>query len=182
MYKSELMEVEYLLTQEDLDAFQQHCGLKPRPSTAKFYFYPSGWNWWLVLGSAYPIISVLQAGNGYTRCLLVGAFLGMVGTLSAIKLRRQVADSLVGKPLEDLHNLWRIGPWRFSLNPEGIALTSELSAEYKSWSVIWKIEVTADHTFFYYASATAHIVPRHAFRDDDHYQQFLDLARRYQEG
>jgi hypothetical protein len=48
--------------------------------------------------------------------------------------------------------------------------------------VVWHIGTTGSHVFLYTATAIAFVVPHRAFRDRQHLNDFVALARQYQQG
>jgi hypothetical protein len=69
-----------------------------------------------------------------------------------------------------------------TLSPEGITETGSQSVTTHRWPKIWHIGETRDHVFFFLSLDTAFVVPRRAFRDQQHFEEFVALARQYQQG
>ena len=82
----------------------------------------------------------------------------------------------------DEHSRWIFALRRLTISPEGITIIAAHEQVIISWATVWKITATEDHAFLYTTADAAQIVPRRAFRDQQHFEEFLALARQYQQG
>jgi hypothetical protein len=86
------------------------------------------------------------------------------------------------KTLKDARNQWLFATRRMALTPEEFSITSWFSRFYYRWEVVSDIAVTPGHVFLFLTSTDAAVVPRRAFRDQQHFEEFVALASRYREG
>jgi hypothetical protein len=174
------MEVDYSLTLDDALAFRRHYQAH-RQSAPPGRSFP--WVGWLVCIAAGLLLgvghSIYQVPFHWLTLavLFLGVFVG-----GGITLRVCHANFLSWRlQFEDPRNrAWR-GPWRLAISPEGITQTSALERTFKRWDIILWIDTTEEHLFLYDSPYCCMIVPRRAFRDDRHFDEFVDLARRYRD-
>lgn len=179
------MEIEYFLTLEDLAAFarfQLKHGpkLKPLPAVR-------GFTWGLAI--ALVILSFLSRwlfvrpeyrwGSGLCAGLAAGIVL--VVLLMAV-LARKTAIRNALRVYEADESQWYLAPRRLKITAEGFETVNKFMQSRSSWSTVWQIQSTADHVFFYINLHQAHVIPRHAFRDERQFEDFIERARRYQQG
>jgi hypothetical protein len=68
-----------------------------------------------------------------------------------------------------------------TLSAKGVTVISDYRTTTEQWPIVWHIGKTAKHVPFFITTVNAHVVPRRAFRDDEHFEEFIALARQYQE-
>jgi hypothetical protein len=83
---------------------------------------------------------------------------------------------------DDPRNRWLFGPHRIRLEPERVLLFSPVHQLQIAWKGICQIDVTENWVAFWTTTRSGHAVPRRAFRDEQHFEEFLALARQYQQG
>jgi hypothetical protein len=71
---------------------------------------------------------------------------------------------------------------RLRIDPKEVTTLTAFSTYTEQWAVVWLIDETDDHVFLYTGCLTAHVIPKRAFRDDQHCAEFVALARKYKEG
>jgi hypothetical protein len=173
------VEVEFNLTLEDIQAFVRYYQ-RSRPGQ-KFRL---GRNWvWVVLLCL--LLLMMVAGNSLRELLpglLVGGVLGALGVLFILvrsnKVLLQSQDEFCSEP----HNQWVFSARRVTLSPEELVIASWFFRTSYRWQAIWDIGVTPAHVFLFTTSREAVPVPRRAFRDQQHFEEFVALARHYQQG
>jgi hypothetical protein len=179
------MEIEYFLTLEDLEAFarfqlKQGPKLKPLPLVR-------GITW--VLAIALVSLGFLSRGF-FVRpeyrwvsglCAGLAAGIVLVVLLMAWLARKTVVRNAL-RVYEADEGQWYLAPRRLKITATGFETVNEYMQFRSSWSTVWQIKSTADHAFFYINLHQAHVIPRHAFRDERQFEDFIELARRYHQG
>ncbi|HEY7308351.1 MAG TPA: YcxB family protein [Gemmataceae bacterium] len=179
------MEVEYSLTLQDVTAFVRYHrkhGPKPKPH---FLARLVG----IVLGVMIAVPAIL-AGWLSSRPdgrWMTGFCIGsLAGQMMVFFLLGLLAKLLVIPNTLRLYDRdecrWFLAWRRLRITADGFETTNEFQHLRSSWSVVWLIDSTDDHAFFYTTLQSAHIVPRRAFRDQQHFEEFIDLACRYHKG
>jgi hypothetical protein len=82
----------------------------------------------------------------------------------------------------DKRNQWIFETSRMTISPEGICVASQCKTITLRWSIIWHIGMTRTHAFFFETSTSAYVIPRRAFRENQQFEDFVRLAREYQQG
>jgi hypothetical protein len=196
------MEVEYALTPEDFKAFAKHheSSVKPnqRQKKGKTALLesqttaprkPSKWVW--VFVTLFVLIGLyLQYENpqpvrlDLILAFLTGLFAGcalLVGGVFALVYFRVIKTNFT-RTLEDEHGQWIYEPEQLAITREGITVTSPYVRAFRVWAIVWKIDLDEAHLFFYITWNSAIIVPKRAFRDDQHIEEFVALCCQYQKG
>lgn len=179
------MEIEYELTVADMAAFlrfqlRRRPKGKPLPLTyvVRMLLAPipilmaglSGWFYWQPKGAwlsgccAGVVISLLSI------IVIYGWFQAKTFIPNIIRFYWDRDESR-----------WYFARRRLTIAPSGLEITNEFQQVRYSWPVVWLIGSTDKHVFLYVTSSTAIIVPRRVFRDFQHFEKFVALARQYQE-
>jgi hypothetical protein len=80
-----------------------------------------------------------------------------------------------------LHGQWAVRDVRVILTANGLRTVVRGYTSMLEWSRVWPIGETDKHVFLYVTRDTVIIVARRAFRDDQHFEEFIALSRRYQQ-
>jgi hypothetical protein len=174
------MEIEYSLTLEDVRAFTFNQAKRSADSLPKNATVGS-----LIIGALVPTwIVSLFVEDPQTRwvlhivsLLLLGAWVGVI--LAALNMLRVIAGG-ADKQFKDPQNRFLFESRRLSIASEGMTIISEWYRDYLSWQIV-DVVVTAGHVFFYNGSTNAQVVPKRAFRDEQHFKEFVQLALHYHE-
>jgi hypothetical protein len=175
------VEVEFNLMPEDFLAFVRFRQRRRNPRPA------ARWPWALLLG----LLVLMFFANFFadmarrgTRAdgFIPGLGLGALVIAALWALVKGIVVRSQKQVLQDARNQWVFATRRVTLSLEGLSITSWPFRVSYRWEVIWDIGVTGDHAFFFVTSTEATPVPRRAFRDQQHFQEFVALARRYQQG
>jgi hypothetical protein len=170
------MEVEFTLTLEDYRAFQRyHAEAEPGSSHSRRFI---SWIVWVPIGLITVFLALASEEAIHIGIhVLLGALAGAIATGFGIwRLGKLTVKSQHARFEEQARSL------RLSITPEAITIASDLSQTSNRWPAVCKIGATDDYAFLYTAAAEAYVVPRRAFRDRQHFDEFVELARRYQEG
>ncbi|HEX5271706.1 MAG TPA: YcxB family protein [Gemmataceae bacterium] len=168
------MEVEYVLLPSDLIAFHEFH-LKRRPASWK----PLA----VFLGIYGAMFAFFVAGNGgITRDVVIaGISFLIIGLGICLQIKTQYRSTLkrmrrgVNKGLYAENLGWR----RLSLSPTGLKAQTETSTAQILWEVVREIATTAEHAFFYTGRDYGFILPKAAFRDREHFEEYVEKARDY---
>jgi hypothetical protein len=177
--KVKIMEIEYQLTPQDLSAFthyhQQLLAEKGKDIPQWVWGIP------LILIMAYFLLAPrLGIGSSEFIAFLVGCSVMMVWLVSLLIWRQRANLRRQNQLQVDERNRFHYEVKRMTISPEGITVTGSHSVVTNRWPMIWHIGKTCDHAFFYIGLDTAFVVPRRAFRNERHFEEFVALALRYQ--
>jgi hypothetical protein len=171
------MEVDYTLTLKDFDAsVRHHCAHRQTTTRHLVAWWVTSVGLGVLLGYTALASDILVKGAGL---FIVGACLGVAFAPLLARLVKGAASAR-GQLKDPRNQGWR-GPWRTSIGPEGLSGTAAHERTVYAWYGIRWIDATADHVFLYTTPYLCVIVPRRAFRDDRHFEEFIDLARRYRD-
>ena len=170
------MEVEYSLTPEDLLAVGRFRRRQKSQPAAR-------WPAPVIAGLLVLLFFVARAwpavrAPGFLPGLGVGVFLPLVLFLLIVVLALGTRKAL----LKDPRNQWLFATRRITLSPEELSIASWFARFSYRWEAVSDIRVTPGHVFLFITSTDAAVVPRRAFRDQQHFKEFVALARRYREG
>ena len=179
------MEAEYSLTLEDFQAFfryqQRHGQRLDAQTRVKRQI--------ILLVACFVLIGLflisplfLKLDPNDLQPFWYGIFFGwFLYFLYQFILGRVNSRFLAKRYYDNDYSRWLYSPRRMSITPEGLFMTDEHEKLTLSWAVVWSIDATSQHVFFYTTRWGASIVPRRAFRDKQHFQAFVDLACHYQQ-
>jgi len=172
------MEIEFGLTPQDMPAFWRY-----HPQAKKELVQPLLRAHWLRV----LIDSILHFGlfififYQVSQSLVTSSGIALLLFLAMIWIRWYEARR-TSRWYEDPREHWRFATQRLTISPDGVKTVSAYQEITYRWKVVWAIDATKDYVFFYNSTLPALILPRHAFRDASHVEEFLDLARDYQQG
>jgi hypothetical protein len=182
------MEVVFSLTEKDLVAFAQyHKTQKDDRPNWRNRLSSRSLPWLCVL--ALLIVWILLQRPGWHQALIpsiksfaFGFVLGFLTLAIVYALLGKFANRSFSKLSQDERASWAFEPRRIAISPDGIKTSSDYVETVQRWPIVWKIGTTNEHVFFYFTPNEGLIVPRRAFRDQQHFQEFIALARQYQQG
>jgi hypothetical protein len=180
------MEIEYHLTFDDMLAFERQAQKHVRKIAPAKMRGPWAWVRYVMVGVVALFIAAFYSGLLGTPDALLPFLLGLaVGVLwlfvLGVGLSRGRLRSL-REFFEEGHARWVLAPRRLTISPEGFHVVNYYLDSMNRWEQVWQISVTEDHAFFFITPLQVHIVPRRAFRDPQHFGDFVVLARQYQQG
>jgi hypothetical protein len=176
------MDVEFQLTPEDLPAFARyHQQLLPEKNQAVPQWF---WGVLLVLFVGF-MICAYRWGIRQSEFVgfLMGGFVAVLWIMFLLLWRYKAALQRQKRLQADERNhyQYQYEVKRLTLSPEGITVTGSQSISTNRWPMIWHVGNTSDYAFFYVSLESAIVVPRRAFRDEQHFEEFIALARQYQQ-
>lgn len=180
------MEIEYELTVADIAAFLRYH-LKHRP---KRTHQPLVYMVRMVLA---PLPVLLAGLSGWFYRQPKGAWLSgccagvVVGLLLAVVVFAWLQAKIVIPNTIRLYwdrdeCRWYYARRRLRITADGFEMANDFQHVHYTWLVVWLIDSTNEHAFFFVTPSQAHIIPRHAFRDCKEFEDFVDLACRYHKG
>jgi len=179
------MEVEYNLTLQDVKAFvryHQKHGPKAKPYIVTRLVG-------IALGVVIAILATLtgwlssRPDGQWMAGFCVGSIAGLIMTFFLLALLAKLLVIPNAIRLYDREECrWFLAWRRLRITSDGFEITNEFEQLWFSWSVVWLIDSTDEYVYFYTTLIHAHIVPRRAFRDQQHFEEFIDLACRYHKG
>jgi hypothetical protein len=183
------MEVEYTLRPEDFQAFARyHLKQGSSVPTKSLLIAIAGFLVIAVIWGVLPFLIgfVPNFQGGAFVGLLLGNILGGIGASLGQSWWKGLAYRAAWKvTYEDPQSEWTN---RVILSPEQLHTVTQVSTSTYRWSVVCRIAVTQDHVFLYLTRGfpitrgVAILIPRRAFRDISHFEEFIALARRYRQG
>lgn len=184
------MEIEYELSVADMAAFQRfHLkhNTKAKQPNLLVTVVEKGVSVALVVLVFLAYWFFWQRKGDWISGCCTGVIIGLLFTLVLVWLRlritiRNAIRNAISHYWDREECRWYFTRRRLKLAPDGFEITNELQHVRYSWSVVWLIDSTDRHLFFYVLTSQAHIIPRRAFRDHRHFEDFIDLACRYHKG
>jgi hypothetical protein len=178
------MEIEYELTLADIQAFlrfHQKHGPKRKPhSLVKLVSKGLAWVMGLLGFLAYWFF--VQHKGGWMSGCCAGMVIGIVITFAYFLWQVKLAVRDAVRLYEGEECRWMLARRRLKITADGFEIMNQFQQVRSSWSVVWLIDSTDEHAFFYWSMTQAYIFPRRAFRDQRHFEDFIDLACRYHKG
>lgn len=181
------MEVEYSLLLDDIVAFTRfHVRYAPKPKRQTQV------KWVLLLlallalplaaAAGFSIFPPEDSTDGLPAgCVGVSAGVFLAYLMLALVQRKIVVDT-TKRFYDNEESRWSFARRKLTITADGFEIINGYEQLRQNWSVVWLIDSTRDHAFFYITMLQAHIIPRRAFRDDSHFEEFVDLACRYHKG
>jgi hypothetical protein len=174
------VDVEFTLTEDDVIALNRyHIGRKFR--ALRWLVWPA-----LVLFFLPPALLLLLVAAGWRPDLRVEdqvvavAFYSVV--LALLLLRHRLLAWSIRRFLRKGQNARRLlVRQQLTIGPEGLSTRSEHHAGVIAWPAVAEVVATRDHAFFYTSTASAFVLPRHAFAGEEAFKDFVETARRYKE-
>jgi hypothetical protein len=171
------MEVEYELTPDDLYAFQWRAAFKSpiaRRAGRKVYLY---WFLALLLISALPAIGadgfVISRVN-FTFLLV--AFPAVV--LAQWYLQRRLMRRAILQLLKaENPGKGQLGSHRVVLSEDGVVEKTAVGESRTSWAGVDRIEQNPEYVYIYTSPASAHVIPKRAFRNMQEAEGFYEFGR-----
>jgi hypothetical protein len=176
------MEVEFNLTVQDFEAWARYHLKQRGVGVGRNTIYITV----LVLLSGGIVASASFRRNRDIIVALVLFFLTFIAVflpmlVLSVFLRKITIRSASKLSKEDRAH-WMFSQQRLAISPAGITSSSAHHETTHGWEIVWKIDITDEYAFLYTAPNEAYVVPRRAFRDKQHFEEFVALARQYQQG
>lgn len=170
------MEIECTLRPDDLQAFTRYH-LKLQGGQLPFTL------------ANLLVIVLISAGFSLFLTIFIhegGFFVGIIigwfgGIFFQIWVQMCKTRSLFKAQCEDPRGAWAMREVRVIIAPDQLQTIARGSKTTLQWSVVWHIGCTQKHVFLCITRLTAIIIPRRAFRDTAHCEEFVALARQYQQ-
>jgi hypothetical protein len=106
----------------------------------------------------------------------IGAYLACVPFIRHWGVRKQVRLMMAEGKNSGLY-----GQHRLSIAPDGIREVVSVGESFRRWIGVERIAVTEDYAFFYQTAVSAYVLPKRAFGDELHFQQFVRSAQIWME-
>ena len=174
------MELQYELSLDDLVAFNKYH-IWHSPTCRRAY----RWNLALTLGIVVIglLIPTLSAKTDDSRLHLI---IGLVIVLAPVALLVWLALHLhwrlsparrVRKLLREGANKGSLGMHTLTFGQRGVTEISTVSEATWTWESFERIAEDKKHVYVYLGAVSAHVIPKRAFRDEQHMRAFLDEVR-----
>jgi YcxB-like protein len=173
------MELEYTLRPEDFRAFARYYRKLPSGQIAFSSLAVLGV---VVIMLAWGLALLLATVFFGDKSVVVGMLIGWLGAgllqswLQACRYR-----SIYRAQCEDPRSEWAVRDVRVVISPDRLRTVARGATTMYEWSRIWHIGVTDKHVFLCITRFTAIIIPRRAFGNTSQFEEFLALARQYQQ-
>jgi hypothetical protein len=92
-------------------------------------------------------------------------------------LRRRAIRQQLQRAMAEGKNVGVYGQHRLSITPEGVREDVSAGYSFRRWTAVEKIALTQDHAFLYISALSAYVLPKRAFGDELHFQQFVRSAQ-----
>ena len=178
------MEVEYQLSVADVAAFQRFHrkhGPKAQPNPL-VRVVQKGLAWVIAALAGLAYWFFFQPKGDWLSGCCAGMFVGIAITFVYFLLQVNAAVRNALRLYEREESRWLLTRRRLKITADGFEITNDYQHVRSNWYVVWLIESTDEHAFFYWCTNQAYIIPRRAFGDSRHFEDFIDLACRYHKG
>jgi hypothetical protein len=175
------MQVEFVVRRDDLFALNEY--LLKHPASGVKGSYGSllwvRWGIWVLVALLVFIPSFMRGDDA----IPLYAFVPLLVFSVVLFTLRFTNRGLVRKNLQRIiDNNPRLMGWRrLALTPETFTAVTRYKTTTVSWAGIEKIVIMGDHAFIFEMPASAFIVPRRAFGDDEDFREFVETARDYRD-
>ncbi len=174
------MELEYTLRSEDFRAFTRYYRKRLSGQTT---FSSSAVLGVVVIMLAWGLALILATFFFEDEGVIVGMLIGWIGAwLLQSWLQACSNRSIHRARCEDPRSEWAVRDVRVVISADHLLNVARGAKSMYEWSRIWHIGVTDKHVFLCITRISAIIIPRRAFRDYQHFEEFVALARQYQQG
>ncbi len=174
------MELEYTLRSEDFRAFTRYYRKRLSGQTT---FSSSAVLGVVVIMLAWGLALILATFFFEDKGVIVGMLIGLHGAgMLQSWLQACRNKSIYREQCEDPRNEWAVRDVRVVISADQLRTVARGAATMYEWSRTWHIGVSDKHVFLCITRITAIIIPRRAFRDNQHFEEFVALARQYQQG
>lgn len=113
---------------------------------------------------------------------LMGYFVGLLGAGLLFRCRQALMIRSFHKAqCEDPRSEWAFRDVRVVLSSNQLRRVARGATCVYEWSRVWHIDETDKLVSLWVTRDSAIIIPRRAFRDDRHFEEFIALARQYQQ-
>lgn len=177
------MEIEYSLNPGDLPAFTRYHRKLGSVRTAPSLSAVLGVVIiaMLIVGLGLLLPAFLFDGEG-----LVAAWMGLaIGYFGILLIQRWwqacMNRSIHKAHCEDPRSEWTVRDVQVVLSSNQVRTVARGATSVYEWSRVWHIGETDKHVFLCITRNTAIIIPRRAFRDNQHFEEFISLARQYRQ-
>jgi len=125
-------------------------------------------------------VNLLMYGLANLGAVLLNTFCYFFGILAlAFILRRATGDRLLRRMYTAEKNRSFIGPHELEVTDEGLTYRTAYQEGKMAWGMIERIESTTDHTFIYFGTASAIVIPHNGITQGE-YRAFLrELGQRF---
>ncbi|SRR5579884_111922 len=174
------MELEYTLRSEDFRAFTRYYRKRLSGQTT---FSSSAVLGVVVIMLAWGLALILATFFFEDKGVIVGMLIGWLGAwLLQSWLQACINRSFFRAQCDDPRSEWAVRDVRVVISPDQLRTVARGVKTMYEWSRIWHIGITDKHVFLCISRNTAIIIPRRSFRDIQHFEEFVALARQYQQG
>ncbi|HXX95274.1 MAG TPA: YcxB family protein [Planctomycetota bacterium] len=95
-------------------------------------------------------------------------------------LRRRHARRIIDRILDEGQNRAVLGRKRVTMTSVDLTAGDDMKSTTARWDAVERIEVTEAYAYIYISGSEAVILPRRAFPTDDEFQDWIEIARKYQ--
>jgi hypothetical protein len=171
------VEVEFALTEDDIIAFQRYARANPLggsgPQT-RFKVY-GAIIYGLFLFFFVVEVATAKGAINWQWVAQWAALLGLPPLLFVFGPR--CLDWANRKALRK--DPRALGRCRIAITPQALETSAALGSGSTLWLGVEKIASTRDYALFYITPTLVHVVPRHAFEDEEDFKKFVDASRLY---
>lgn len=170
------LEVEYVLTPDDLHAFQLRA--VQRSPIAK----RSRRNMYIGLFLAIVILSIVPAigSDGFVIARVSVGFIvitfAVVALLTWLIEKRMTHSAIRQLVKEEKPDKGQLGRHTVKLEEAGVVASTEVGEQRTAWRGIDRVEQDPKYIFIYTTPAAAHVIPKRAFASPSDAEKFCELA------
>ncbi|MGH7172524.1 MAG: YcxB family protein [Gemmataceae bacterium] len=178
------MEIEYSLRPEDLQAFSRYLASLRSGQPRNSLIAVLGVVVILAVMLGIPFVGHFWGlfDRNYGLFYFFGLLVGTLGTVFILFWWVFWMLRANNKALfDEKRSNWAYQDIRVILSPNQLRTVSRASTTTYDWSVVWHIGLTRKHIFLCLTKTMSLVIPRRAFRDPAHGEEFVALARQYRQ-
>jgi hypothetical protein len=171
------LEIEYDITREDLAAFQWHAVFEsPRGRRLRRLSYLG----WVLVVLLFALVTFIGADGFRVTPLSLMFFAVPLLIMLFLQwcLERWVLRRVIRHLMKDERpDRGQLGRHRVIVGEDGLSESTAVSESRTTWAGVDRVEQGADYIYIYVSPASAHVIPKRAFKDAAEAAAFYEFSQ-----